>query len=105
MRKTREAKMEEDLRKIMLWAGHGTPRQFYYELVARLSDEGYEVELEGETLTVFKSHREGGFLGIGGRKIKEIFLELDYEGGEVSIDPESANAEVVSYLARALEAH
>ena len=97
--------MDETLRKVMLWASHGTPRQFYYELVARLSGEGYEVDLEDDVLTVFKSHREGGFLGIGGRKVKEVSLEISYHGDEATITKESANAELLEYLSSALEAH
>ena len=42
----KEFQMEESLRKVMLWAGHGTPRQFYHELVARLSDQGYEGKID-----------------------------------------------------------
>jgi hypothetical protein len=98
--------MEEELRKVMIWASHGTPRQFYYEVTARLEGQGYEVDLEGEDVVrVHKSHREGGFLGIGGRKVKETFLEVRFGGEDVVIPPESADEELVKTLAGLLGAH
>jgi hypothetical protein len=98
--------MEEELRKVMIWATHGTPRQFYHEVTARLQGQGYEIDMEGEEVVrVFKSRKEGGFLGIGGRKVKETFLEVRFQGDEVIIPPESANEELVQVLAGVLGQH
>jgi len=97
--------MEEELHKVRTWASHGTLRQFYTEVSAKLADEGYKVNLEGGTLTVYKVHKEGGFLGIGARKIEESVLVVTGEGAELEIPPETADAEFVGLLGAKLKQH
>lgn len=97
--------MEEELRRIRNWASHGTIRQFYTEVSARVAELGYEAEVEGNTLTCYKVHKEGGFLGIGARKIKEVAIKVTREGDEVLVPEESADEEFVRMLAAALTQH
>ena len=101
----KEAKMEEALRKIRIWASHGTPRQFYSEVLPKVSGEGYEVEFEGNTLTCFKIRKEGGFLGIGARTIKDTVLQITFGGEEIEVSAETADEEFVNLLARKLAQH
>ena len=97
--------MEEALRKIRIWASHGTPRQFYSEVLAKASGEGYEVEFEGNTLTCFKMRKEGGFLGIGARKIKDTVLQVTFNGEEIEVSAETVDEEFVNLLASKLAQH
>ena len=68
--------MDEKTRKVLAWATHGTPKQFYTEVSAKTSSHGYLTELKGDTLTCYRIRKEGGFLGIGARKIKEPVLRV-----------------------------
>lgn len=97
--------MEDELRKVRNWASHGTLKQFYAEIAAKVSQQGYVVELEGNTITCYKIRKEGGFLGIGRRVIKEPVLKAIQEGNEVRIPEESANPEFVHVLAGLLKQH
>lgn len=98
--------MEDELREIEHWANHGTLGQFYNEIIAHAGDEGYEAEMNGNVVTCYRVHREGGFLGIGGRKEKEIVLKaIDNEDGTISVPKESADEEFVMLLADRLEQH
>lgn len=97
--------MEDELRKIRNWASHGTLKQFYAEIAAKLSKQGYITELEGNTLTCYRVRKEGGFLGIGRRTIKEPVLKAVQEGNEVRIPAESANPDFVHLLAGLLKQH
>ncbi len=96
---------ETTLQKLRRWASHGTLRQFYAELDARLADEGYEIELEGDVLTVYSTEKEGGFLGIGGRKTKNICLRVIRNNDTVDIPEETAEPEFVEMLSERLQAH
>jgi hypothetical protein len=97
--------MEDELRKIRNWASHGTLRQFYAELSAKASQQGYITELEGNTVTCYQVRKEGGILGLGRRTIKEPVLKAVQEGTEVVIPTESANAEFVHLLVGLLKQH
>ena len=97
--------MEEELHKIRGWASHGTLKQFYSEVSAKIGEEGYKAKLEGDTLTIYKTHREGGFLGIGARKIQDAVLVLVGEGANLEIPEESADEEFVRFLADKLKQH
>ena len=97
---------EEDLRKIEGWASHGTLRQFYAEASAKLSKEGgYQVELEGDSLTCYRVRKEGGFLGIGKHEVKEPVLKIIRKGDEIAIPEESADEAFVKQLASLLRIH
>ncbi len=97
--------MEDDLRTIQSWASHGTIRQFYAEVSAKMAQEGYEVELEGDSLTCYRVRKEGGFLGIGKRQVKELMLKIIRKGEEIIIPEESADKEFVKELASSLRVH
>lgn len=97
--------MEEELRKIRNWASHGTPRQFMTEVTAKVSGLGLKTELEGDTLTVFDLHREGGFLGIGAKKVRDIKLQLVFGEGDVSIAKDTVDLEFLKELLPLLTAH
>ncbi len=98
--------MEEELREVRNWANHGTLGQFYNEVIAHTADEGYEAEMNNGVVTCYRVHREGGFLGIGGHKEKEVVLKaIDEEDGSISVPIESADEEFVTLLASRLVQH
>jgi hypothetical protein len=97
--------MDDNLLKLRRWASQGTLRQFYTEINARLADDKYEIELEGDVLTVYSVETQGGFLGIGGRKVREICLRVIANGEAVDIPEETADPEFVEMLAEKLRAH
>ncbi|MBA7703241.1 hypothetical protein ES703_112023 [subsurface metagenome] len=97
--------MEEELRTIRSWASHGTLRQFRTEMSAKVAADGYGVTLEGDTLTVYRIRKEGGFLGIGARKIEEPVLVVIGEGANMRIPEESADEEFLALLAPKLKQH
>ena len=97
--------MEDELRKIQNWASHGTLRQFYAEINAKVSNLGYEVEVKGNTLTCSAVRKEGGFLGIGARKIKDTVLQVIRDNETVTIPEASVNKEFLHTLADLLTQH
>jgi len=97
--------MEEELRTIRSWASHGTLRQFRTEISGKVAADGYRVQLQGDTLTVYRIRKEGGFLGIGARKIEEPVLVVIGEGAGMRIPQESADEEFVGLLASKLKQH
>ena len=97
--------MEEELRNIRSWASHGTLRQFYTEVSAKVAGEGYKLRLEGDKFTVHKIRKEGGFLGIGARKVEDPMLVVIGEGATLEIPEESADEEFVRFLAGRLKQH
>ena len=97
--------MDEQLQILRRWASHGTMRQFYTELEARLTDENYKLELEGDTLTVYRSRREGGLFGLGGRRVREPVLAVIRRDDSVEIPEEHADPEFVQFLTETLGAH
>lgn len=97
--------MEDALRKVTTWASHGTLRQFYTELTARISEEEYEVDIEEEKLTCYKVSKQGGFLGIGVKKTRKPVLVVETEGDLVNVDQDSADPDFVAYLAKRLTQH
>ena len=99
--------MEDELRTVQRWASHGTLRQFASEIQASLSesDEQVKTEVEGDGLTVYRVRKEGGFLGIGARKIREPVLELSIKEGVTTINEETANEDFIHLLAISLSQH
>ena len=97
--------MEDALHKIRNWASHGTLRQFRTEIAGKVAPDGYEVEMEGDTLVCYRVSKAGGFLGIGARKVKETVLEVVGEGEGMQMIEESADEEFVAYLAGKLTQH
>ena len=99
------AEMEDALHKIQTWAGHGTVRQFLAEISGKIAGGGYEVAIDGEALVCSRVRKEGGFLGIGAKKISEPVLRIEYEDGLAKVASEPVDAEFVSYLSGLLGDH
>ena len=97
--------MEEKLQKIQAWASHGSLAQFQREVAGRISDEGYQVELADNKLSFFKTHKEGGFLGVFAKTIKESVLEIARTEGNIVLSEKTANEEFVNLLANSLGDH
>jgi len=97
--------MEDSVRKIQVWASHGTLRQFYTELSAKLTNLDAQCELEGNTITCYRVTKSGGFLGIGARKVKTTLLKLTREGDQITVAEDSIDREFVDRLAGEFAAH
>jgi len=98
----------EELRTVQRWASRGTLHQFASEIEATLSEqeETYQSEIEGNTLTVCRVHKEGGFLGIGAKTIRDPVLQLTLnEDDVVVIDREVTDSDFVHLLAGMLAQH
>ena len=97
--------MEELRERIATWASHGTLAQFRMELDGYLKGEGYDSEVQGEELVIFKRRKEGGFLGIGAKTIKEPRLRISRAGGAARILPEPFDEELVRFIGSCLREH
>jgi hypothetical protein len=97
---------KDELQKIMTWAGMGTPRQFYMEVVSKVEATDYEVELEGNVVTCYRVEKEGGFLGIGGSTTREPVLKVVMpEERDVEIPEEPRDEEFIKFLSGRLTQH
>lgn len=97
--------MEEIVDKIAIWTSHGTLSQFQTEIDGYLTSRGYHSEVRGEEIVIYRPHKEGGFLGIGAKTIKEPLLIISKAGGTVSIPPEPRDEELIQYLTTILHQH
>lgn len=97
--------MEQELLKLRRWMSHGTARQFYTEIAYKIANEGYKAEIKDDTVTVYRVKKQGGFLGIGGRKITTPVLVVTQRDDEVEIDETHADPEFLSLLSTLLRAH
>jgi hypothetical protein len=97
--------MEEILDRIAVWASHGTLSQFRTEIDGYLTSRGYHSEVQGEELVIYRPHKEGGFLGIGAKTIKEPLLVVSKAGGTVSILSEPRDEDLIQYLSSILRQH
>ncbi|MCD6302535.1 MAG: hypothetical protein J7M15_03300 [Anaerolineae bacterium] len=97
--------MDDPVRRIQVWASHGTLRQFFTELNAKLVNLDAQCELEGNTITCYRVTKSGGFLGIGARKVKTPLLKLTKEGDQISVAEDPLDREFVSQLAAGFKAH
>lgn len=98
--------MDEELRRIRVWASHGTMKQFATEVTAKISKlGGYQTDLEGDTLTIYHYVKSGGVLGIGARKVKETVLKVIRQGDDVVIPEDSVNADFVERFSGLLKQH
>lgn len=92
--------------RILTWAGMGTPRQFYLEVVSKIDGTNYEAELEDRVITCYRVEKEGGFLGIGGETVREPVLKVVFpEGEEPEIPEEPRDEEFIELLAGELTQH
>ena len=97
--------MEDKLHKIILWASHGTPRQFFADVQARLSSQGYICVLEDDTISFFRVRKEGGFLGFGAKQVKEPVGKIVFADGEVDVPTESLDPTFLDVLVERLQQH
>lgn len=97
--------MEEILDRIATWASHGTLAQFRTEVDGYLKAQGYESEVQGEELLIYRARKKGGFLGIGAKTIKEPLMRISRAGGTVHVLPEPLDEELVHYLNSILRQH
>jgi hypothetical protein len=98
--------MESELLKIQRWAMHGTVRQAYADMAARLTTEKeYTAELEDDTMIFYRRSKEGGVFGLFGKAAKTPVLKVIRKGEEVLIPEEPRDEEFINVLSRLLEAH
>ena len=97
--------MEEILERISTYASHGTLSQFRTEIGGYLTSSGYDSEVQGDELLIYRPHKEGGFLGIGAKTIKEPLLRIRKIAGSVSIPQEPRDEELLQYLNTILHQH
>jgi hypothetical protein len=97
--------MEEQILKIKRWASHGTPTQFVNEMQGVANQLGYELAMNGNTLSIYKESKEGGFLGLGGHTVREEVLQIIWGDGEVDVPADKVNAEFLKALSTTLQAH
>ena len=97
--------MEEIVDRIAVFASHGTLSQFRTEVDGYLSSRGYHSEVQGEELLIYRSRKEGGFLGIGEKTIRQPLLKISKAGGTVSIPQEPRDEELIQYLSTILHQH
>ncbi|MBN1400989.1 MAG: hypothetical protein JXA74_09130 [Anaerolineae bacterium] len=97
--------MKEALQEIMGWANRGTLHQFALEAAARLDDDTYQVEREGDKLTIHRLEKRGGVLGIGAETVRVPVLEFYTQGEVVEIREETADGEFVTEFAGLLTGH
>jgi hypothetical protein len=99
--------MEDQLLEMRHWATRGTVRQFFAELSARVStNPEYQCEMtDEESIACYRIRKEGGFLGIGAKTVREPVLEIYRHGEEVTIPEETADAEFLSWLMEQLQPH
>ena len=97
--------MEEHLAKITSWVGKGTLRQFQNEVRADLSRAHCSAETQGDTIRFYRTRREGGFLGMGGRTTRELVMEITKKEIGVDVPRGTLDEEFVEYLASHLKPH
>jgi hypothetical protein len=101
-----QVRMQEDLQKIQRWAMHGTVRQAYADMAARLTTEKeYTAELADETMVFYRQSKGGGLFGLFGKGTKTPVLKIIRKGEEIEIPEEPRDEEFINVLSRLLEAH
>lgn len=97
--------MEEIIERIATYATHGTLSQFRTEIGGYLTTRGYDSEVQGDELLIYRPRKEGGFLGIGAKTIKEPLLRISKTAGSVSIPQNPRDEELIQYLDTILHQH
>ena len=72
--------------------------RLYTELALRLAGEGYELELQGEELTIYGRRKPSGWRGWLSRSRRCALLRLVRHDGLVTIPDESADPGLVALL-------
>jgi len=97
--------MEELLERIATWVSHGTLAQFQTEIDGFLRRSKYRSELRGDELLIYSQRKEGGFLGIGAKTVKDPVMKLARTEAGVEIAREPLDEEFARYLASELRQH
>jgi hypothetical protein len=90
--------MDDQLQRLRRWASRGTMPRLYTELALRLAGEGYELELQGEELTIYGRRKPAGWRGWFSRSSRRALLRLVRYDGTVAIPEESADPAFVALL-------
>ncbi|NLT74584.1 MAG: hypothetical protein GXX94_10425 [Chloroflexi bacterium] len=90
--------MDNQLQGLRRWAGRRAMPRLYTELALHLAGEGYELELEGEVLSIFGLRRPKGPLGRLRRARRECLLRLVRQDDGVSIPEDAADPSFVAEL-------
>ena len=101
----KEKEMEELRERITRWASHGTLEQLKMELDGYLKREGYDSEMQGDELVVFKPRKEGGFLGIGAKTIKTPLMKISRAGGAAKVLQEPFDEDLAQIISVSLRQH
>jgi hypothetical protein len=97
--------MEDVQDRIATWASHGTLSQFRTEIDGYLKSKGYDSEVQGEELVIYRPRKQGGFLGIGAKTVKTPLMKISRTGGAVRVLPEPFDQELAQYLDSILTQH
>jgi hypothetical protein len=97
--------MQEIIERIATYATHGTLAQFRAEIGGYLTTRGYDSEIQDDELLIYRPRKEGGFLGIGAKTIKEPLLRISKVAGSVSISQDPQDEELIQYLDTILHQH
>jgi len=97
--------MDEKLHKLRNWISHGSMQQFFTEVSPKLLALGYETDLVGDRLSIFRVEKRGGFLGIGAKKVRTAVLDATRQGDDIEIDSASLDPGVVDLILGFMHAH
>jgi len=97
--------MEDKLHKLRNWISHGSMQQFFTEVSPKLLTMGYETDLVGDKLSIFRVEKQGGFLGIGAKKVRTAVLEATRQGDDIQIADASLDPSVVDVILGFMHAH
>jgi len=97
--------MEEKLHKLRNWISHGSMQQFFTEVSPKLLALGYETDLVGGKLSIFRVEKQGGFLGIGAKKVRTAVLETTRQGDDIEIDSTTVDPAIVDVILGFMHAH
>ena len=100
-----QGQLDQNLQEITSWVTRGTLTQFANEVLAKIEDEGYTVERGGNTLTIYRTEKKGGLLGVGGGTVKQPVLRIVRADEYVTIPEDSVDPRFVRMLAKYLEKH
>lgn len=90
--------MDDHLQRLRRWASHASMPRLYTELALRLAGEGYELEFEGEALTVYAHRRAPGPRGWFRRAQRYPVMRLVRQDGLVTVAGEQAEPAFVAHL-------
>ncbi len=88
--------MDQQLERLRKWANRTTMPRLYTELAMRLAGEGYELELQGDDLTICGWQRPAGWRGWLRRPQRQALLRFVHQDGQVTVLSEPADPVLVS---------